>query len=215
MGTHVQVGGIPMVMSKKLPTWTISLENTTGSVEFNVFEAAHNHKLNEKIKLVNLEGETFMDLSDVPAGLYELSLSKSGYFTNNMIVNIIGGQNLKKNTSLRKQDLGPSDMAVTLSWGEQLKDLDLHVVFRSNTTDTCHVFFNHKQCGGAKLETFAIAGGNSGVEALRLEAGPSHYLFYARANGGPNDPFPLNLSGAHINFYSSASQSQLLSLDMP
>ena len=122
---------------------------------------------------------------------------------------------MKYNTSLRKQDLGPSDLAVTLSWGAQLKDLDLKVVFQTNVTDTCHVYFNHKQCGGARLETFAIAGGNSGVEALRLEAGPSHYLFYARANGGPEDPFPLSLSGAHINLYSSASQSQLLSLDMP
>ena len=70
MSTWLQIGGIPMVVSKKLPTWEMSLENTTGSVEFIVFEAARNHRLNESITLVNVAGEEFTNLSDVPSGLY-------------------------------------------------------------------------------------------------------------------------------------------------
>ena len=71
-----------MVVSKRLPTWEISPEGTSGSVEFNVFKASKNQKLKTDIELVNLEGESFTDLSDVPSGLYELELSKKGYFSN-------------------------------------------------------------------------------------------------------------------------------------
>lgn len=80
---------------------------------------------------------------------------------------------------MRKKDLGPSDLAITLNWAEQLKDLDLHVVFKSNTTENCHVYFNHKECGGAKLEGFAHNGGNTGTESLKIAAGPSYYLIGA------------------------------------
>lgn len=93
--------------------------------------------------------------------------------------------------------------------------MDLHVVFKSNTTETCHVYFNHKECGGAKLEGFALNGGNTGTESLKITAGPSHYLIYAKANGGEHDPFPLGLSQARINFYSSASDAKLLSINVP
>ena len=215
MGTRIQVGGIPMVVSKRLPPWEISPEGTSGSVEFNVFKASRNQKLKTDIELVNLEGDSFTDLSDVPSGLYELELFHKGYFKNNMIVNVVGGKNTKYNTSLLRQNLEPSDIAVTLNWNAQLKDLDLHVVFRSNVTETCQVYFNHKQCGGAKLINFAINGGNTGTESIKLEAGPSHYLFYARAVGGADDPFPLMLSDAHLNLYSFAKESQILSIDMP
>ena len=74
--------------------------------------------MSPSVKLVNLEGEEFTNLNDIPAGLYKLKLHKRGYFTNSMIINVVGGKTQKYNVSLRKQTLGPSDLAVTLNWND-------------------------------------------------------------------------------------------------
>lgn len=107
-----------MIKAKNLPTWEISPENARGGVEITVFDAKTNNKLSPSITLVKLDGEKFSNLSDVPAGLYTTQISKGGYFKNTLYINVVGGKTQKYNTSLRKNDLGPSDLAVTLNWAD-------------------------------------------------------------------------------------------------
>lgn len=65
------------------------------------------------------------------------------------------------------------------------------------------------------MEGFTVRGGSLGGESIRLKLAPSYYLFYVKAKGGNDDPFPLSLSHARINVYSAYSDTQLLSLEMP
>lgn len=203
-----------MVISKILPTVEMSSFGETGSLTLNTFDAGNNHGLSPNVNLVDSAGESVGNFTYVNPGLYDLTLSKRGYFSNHRTVNIASGKDNIYNLAMRKADLGSSDLAVTMTWDDGFSDLDLHVMFKTNTTESCHVFFNHKECGGAKLEGFSLDGGSAGGEAIKFTAGPSYYLFYAKASVGSETP-TLSQSGAHIDIYSSASDEQLVHLDVP
>lgn len=81
-----------MIKSKSLPTWEISAADSYGSVKFIVFDAQRNTYLSPSITLVNVNGDKFTNLDNVPAGIYQTSISKYGYFTNTMTINVIGGK---------------------------------------------------------------------------------------------------------------------------
>ena len=140
---------------------------------------------------------------------------KRGHFNNHRQINIAHGSDNIYNISLQPKNLGGNKIAVTMTWEDEASDLDLHVMFRSNKTDSCHVFFNHKQCGGAKLEGFSLSGGSGGGESISLEVGPSYYLFYAKASIDSKGTTPLAQSSAHIDIYSDSANEQLVALDIP
>lgn len=196
-----------MIKSKVLPTIEMSSFSSyghPGSLVLNIFDAGNNHSLSPKINLRNSEGEAVGNFTAIPPGLYDLTLSKYGYFDNHSQINVANAKNNTYNLSMAKKNLGSSGLTVSMTWVDGY-NLDLHVLFKTNTTESCHVFFNHKQCGGAKLDSFSLDGGSSGGEAIKLVAGPSYYLFYAKAPEGENNKGKLSQSKAHIDVYSSAA----------
>ena len=171
--------------------------------------------LEPKIQLLDSEGRDMSNQSQVPAGIYDLTLTKRGYFQNNRQINVAKGQDNIYNLSMQPKISNRGELAATMTWEDKATDLDFHVRFKANSTDSCHVFFNHKQCGGAQLKGFSLEGGSSGAETITLQSGPSYYLFYVLPSPENKGTLPLAQSNAHIDIYSGSGDSQLISLDVP
>jgi hypothetical protein len=60
-----------------------------------------------------------------------------------------------------------------------------------------------------------MAGGAQGGEALKIDLGPTYYLFYVKKSSVEKDPVPLALSKATMSLYTSFSDEQLMSFDVP
>lgn len=193
----------------------MSMSQEPGSLALAFFDAKTNAELTPDLVLYNSSREKFYKTDALAPGLYNLRVEQKGYFTKTQTVNVISQTKKIYNISLQPKPLSQDELAVTLTWDDQIKNIDLNVLFKVNSTDSCHVYFNHKQCGGARLEGFTVTGGHTGGESIRLTLGPSHYLFYVKARGGGDDPFPLTLSNARINVYSIYSDTQLLQLEVP
>lgn len=213
--TTAQIGGLPLIKTKAVPNVQMSLSGGSGPLKLNIFGSKNNHELSPKIHLTNQDGNELATFSSLPVGLYDLVLSKRGYFTNHRQVNVVSGQDNIYDLSVHSKHIGSNEIAVTMTWEDEQLDLDLHVMFKANKTDSCHVFFNHKQCGGAKLEGFSIEGGNDGGESIILKTGPSYYVFYVKASTESKGTLPLAQSKAHIDIYSSSGEEQIVSLDVP
>jgi hypothetical protein len=121
----------------------------TGSVAVTVLDAFINRKLSARVLAESADGQQFNSIDALAPGVYTLVISKPGYTTKRTNISVVGGETTHYNVSLVKSRLDSSELVVTLNWNDSLKDMDLHVLFKSNTTETCHVHYNHKVCGGA------------------------------------------------------------------
>jgi hypothetical protein len=133
-----------MVSAKPVGTVVLTAADVEapGSVAINAFDAYTNKKLGASAIAVDAAGNSYKDLNALAPGAYEIVVSKSGYFSKRIPTSVAGGETTNFNVSLVKKKLGGSDIAVTLNWDDAMRDIDLHVMFRSNTTEICHVSFD-------------------------------------------------------------------------
>ena len=165
-------------------------------------------------------GRTHTDLTQVPAGIYELTVEQNGYISNEAIVSINSNSTFVSNIDLVPDNLSQDQVVFTINWSKFPVDIDLHAYFQTNTTVWCHVFYGHKHCGGAEMLSHTHSGGENGGEALTIDASPTYYLIYATADKSLNwnnqtESATLSTSGAYISVFSAASDNSLMQFSIP
>ena len=91
--------------------------------------------------------------------------------------------------------LGPGKLRMVLTWGEEPKDLDSHLL----TSTGCHVFYGNKQCpdGSASLDADVTDG--FGPETINVHTlRPGLYKCGARGGGGCGVLTPLQVQSARV-----------------
>lgn len=91
--------------------------------------------------------------------------------------------------------LGPGKLRMVLTWGEEPKDLDSHLL----TSTGCHVFYGNKQCpdGSASLDADVTDG--FGPETINVHTlKPGLYKCGARGGGGCGVLTPRQVQSARV-----------------
>jgi len=90
--------------------------------------------------------------------------------------------------------LGPGKLRMVLTWGEEVKDLDSHLI----TSTGCHVYYGRKQCpdGSASLDADVTDGfGPETINVHSLRPGVYKYKVHAFSSGAMED------SDAEVTLY--------------
>ena len=123
----------------------------------------------------------------LPIGNYTLVASKQGYVNSSFNIIVQAGVTDNQNGTVSPVVSG-DDFLITLTWGENPRDLDAHVVGTLSDGDTFHVYYSHKTDYDGDIEVC-----NLDVDD-RYSFGPEHitlkttssapYYYYVRRYAG-------------------------------
>ncbi len=140
-------------------------------------------------------------LVTLPIGNYTLCASKEG-FAPTMVNIIVQKTNSGNQNGTMTPVLSVDDYRIVLTWGENPRDLDSHVVGTLTSGSSFHVYYNHKSQydGGTEICNLDVDDTTSyGPETITLHATtskPYYYYIYRYAGSGT-----VASSGAQINVY--------------
>ncbi len=140
---------------------------------------------------------------NVPAGKYELEVSKEGYATNSKNITLVSDKNdVHISLSPENQGVVGGNLRVVLHWGAQPSDLDSHMVGPQGE-GRFHVYYSNKRAEHVDLDVDDRS--SYGPETISIkESEPGIYSYYIHdyTNLGSRDSTALSMSGAYIELYS-------------
>lgn len=138
---------------------------------------------------------------NLPIGNYTLSASKDGFVTT--MINIVVQPNM---CTIKDGTMTPvlsgDDYRIVLTWGENPRDLDSHVVGTLTSGESFHVYYGHKSQNDGQTEVCNLDVDDTtsyGPETITLRtttSKPYYYYIYRYAGTGT-----VASSGAQINVY--------------
>ena len=137
----------------------------------------------------------------LPIGNYTLCASKDGFVST--MINIVVQPNMStnKNASMTPTVSG-DNFRIVLTWGENPRDLDSHVVGTLTNGNSFHVYYSHKSQYDGSVEVCNLDHDDTtsyGPETITLNCTndkPYYYYIYRYAGSGT-----VASSGAQINVY--------------
>jgi len=77
------------------------------------------------------------------------------------------------------KQLADGELTLVLTWGDSPSDLDLHVEFVASPTISCKCDFSMRQCGGVRLLSDNVGGGDKGSDVIQFDyIGDFQYIVY-------------------------------------
>lgn len=152
-------------------------------------------------------------LVTLPIGNYTLCASKEG-FAPTMVNIIVQKTNSGNQNGTMTPILSGDDYRIVLTWGENPRDLDSHVVGTLTSGSSFHVYYNHKSQydGGTEVCNLDVDDTSSyGPETITLHATnskPYYYYIYRYAGSGT-----VASSGAQIKV--SQGEREIATFNVP
>lgn len=141
----------------------------------------------------------------LPAGNYTLTAKKSGYIETSFDIIVLPGAtdaHPQQNAVMAPAQAEGDSWTIVLTWGENPRDLDSHVVGTLSNGDNFHVYFSHKSQYDGDIEVCNLDRDDTtsyGPETITLKANssaPYYYYIYRYAGVGS-----VASSGAQIKVY--------------
>ena len=183
-------------------------------LEFTSLNAIDNSKLPGVTVDVNVNGNDYIFVTDeqgfssqtIPETVYqgmsiEFNCTKEEYLAaSNQFRIVDGSTDTVQVTQSLTPNLNPNQRyRVVMNWGENPRDLDLHVTeFASDYT--CDTYFgNMEGCVGLSLDVDNTNGGDAGAETITWEQDLDNYSFLIYVVDFSRDPnFPLSKSQVNV-----------------
>lgn len=163
----------------------------TPEVELTVYKDWNNiEETDEKIAETTTNSNGYYSFNNLPIGNYTVVASKPGFVKNSF--NIISQNGLV--TDNQNGTITPivdgDEYLITLTWGENPRDLDSHVVGTLSNDREFHVFYNHKSQYDGDIEVCNLDYDDTtsyGPEHITLKpttSKPYYYYIYRYAGSG-------------------------------
>lgn len=118
----------------------LSCITETGSISGEVVDAATGNPISgatvgvgSNTTTTNISG-TYR-LENVPAGIQTVTASKTGYISDSKAVLVVGGQETTNVNFALTQPIGSGQWRIVLTWGENPRDLDSHLLVPASDND--------------------------------------------------------------------------------
>jgi uncharacterized protein YfaP (DUF2135 family)/pimeloyl-ACP methyl ester carboxylesterase len=149
--------------------------------------------------------------TNVTAGTYTATVSKSGYLTNSFAVGVVGGQTRTGQDGTLSPILATGEVRIVLSWGATPSDLDSHLTGPiSGSSTRFHVYFGDK--GSPTASPFAILDRDDvnsfGPETITIAqrfVGTYRYSVHDYSNRSSTTSSALSNSGAQVKVFVGTS----------
>ena len=148
----------------------------------DIFFILENNVSQSEMVSTDSTGQVSISISDVsfPISLTYNAL-KDGFITSDGAFIVKNDEPETSLTLSLTPELEPNQrFRLVLNWGQLPKDLDLHTLQYSNSTQFCETFYNNKNgCEGLNLDVDNTLGGDKGAETITwTEPGDNWYLLY-------------------------------------
>ena len=136
-------------------------------------------------------------IDTLSTGYYTFNIAKDNYITASENIYIVGGETNTKDLSI-SPILTSGEVRIKLSWGQNPRDLDSHLVKKTGTTTDYHIYYGNKSGGSDTLDTDDRNGYGPETITISNLSGSSTYSYYVYHYSGSSI---LKDSSAKVEIY--------------
>jgi thermitase len=111
-------------------------------------------------------------IAEVPAGSQTVEVTKSGFASGTVQVNVESGQNVTANVSLAPSGGSTAEIRVALTWGDNPDDMDIHMSGPTSGSQRFHLYWNDRDAAPHATLSQDDSNGN-GPESVTIRRNPS------------------------------------------
>lgn len=167
------------------------------------FRKNWNNKLGEVVYEANTNEHGFYEVNsnDLPIGFYTMEMIKSGYVVGYKNI-FVSPLDVEAQNAVLSPVTSDNTFRMVLTWGDDPRDLDSHIVGKLKDGNAFHVYYNHKSQTDddtqiANLDVDDVDGcGPETITLIPNVSNPYYYYIYKYAGTGT-----LSVSNAQIKLY--------------
>lgn len=152
---------------------------------------------------------------ELPPGEYTLSFAKSGYVTKTMDVTVTAGGSEDLGVIALSPTLGEGEWRVVMSWGDEPKDLDLHL--KSSNMYVCYDRPSDSGSNGESAVLDVDQQNGNGIETITIKnmQPDETYQFFVKDFSNRDDPDDTMLSASGVTVEVYSPDGEITSFTVP